>query len=145
MTLDEVYILAEQSGIVVFNEKLPITKCLSVMDFDGNCAVGIDESQFKTQSELKVGLAHDIAHCLTGSFYNRYSPYDVRERHENKANKKATYLLINLNDLIDAFNDPWNSVYDLAERFNVTEPFMRKALSIYEQEIKNTLTNEGAE
>ena len=135
MELEALYTLAENETVTVCEKRLEYSKCFSVMDCDGDCSIAIDGSQFNTVAEEKAALAHDLGHCMTGSFYNRYSPYDIKSRHERRASKKAAYLLVPLDELADAVQSPWNSVYDLSERFGVPEGFMRKTLEIYENEL----------
>jgi Zn-dependent peptidase ImmA (M78 family) len=136
MELNYLYDIAEENNIAVCERRLSATKCFSIMDTDGDCAIAIDTEKLCTKAEEKVAIGHDVGHCLTGSFYNRYSPFDERKKYENQANKKAAYMLIPLDELISAFDSPWNSVYDLAEHFGVTEDFMRETLKIYENDIR---------
>ena len=55
-------------------------------------------TQFPTREEryqMMCGLfAHELGHCETGSFYNRYAKLDVRQQHENRADKWAIRRLV---------------------------------------------------
>ena len=59
------------------------------MDDAGKCYIGIDESVMDGDALERVHMGHELRHCVTGSFYNRYTPYDLRQRHENRADKWA--------------------------------------------------------
>ena len=74
---------------------------------------------------------HRLGHCLTGSFYNRYTPYDVRRRHENRADKWAVRSLIPAPELDEAIASGHTQMWELAEHFGVTEEFMRKAVCLH--------------
>ena len=48
-------------------------------------------------------------------------------------------MLVPLDELIAAFENPWNSVWDLAEYFGVSEAFMCHVLEIYENELRGII------
>ena len=56
---------------------------------------------------------------------------DSRQRHENQANRWAIRTLIPVDDLDEAVAEGCTEVWELAERFGVTEEFMRKAVCLY--------------
>ena len=72
---------AEARRIPLFLRALPQTGSLSLLSPSGQCYIALDPSLSDTQQ--RVRLAHELGHCETGSFYNRYSPYDLRERCEH--------------------------------------------------------------
>ena len=105
---------------------------------DGHCVIAIDPSKLRSAAEHKVKLAHELGHCERGAFYNPASPWDIRQRHENKANKWAIQKLIPEDELQAAVADGCTEVWDLAERFGVTEDFMRKAICWYRYGSRDT-------
>ena len=82
-------------------------------------------------AQERVHLGHEMGHCLTGSFYNIYAAIDCRQRHENRADKWAIQALIPVDALDDAIADGCCEIWELADRFGVTEDFIRKALCLY--------------
>ena len=76
-------------------------------------------------------LAHELGHCVTGSFYNRYAALDVRRRHENRADKWAVKKLLTAEALDEAVAEGYTEMWELAERFGVTQEFMEKAVCWY--------------
>jgi Zn-dependent peptidase ImmA (M78 family) len=141
MDLNKLYELADSEGIEIDDFPMCAIGAQSQMLLDGSCFIALDSRQFRTQAEENVALGHEVGHCLTGSFYNRYSLFDVRAQYERRANKKAAYLLVPLDALIAALEGPWDSVFDLAEHFGVTEDFMRKTLEIYENDLREMSEN----
>ena len=63
-----------------------------------------------------------------------YSPYDIIEKHEYKANKWAAHRLIPPDELAQALRDGYTEPWQLAEHFGVTDTFIKKALRIYQNE-----------
>jgi hypothetical protein len=131
MNVLDLYTLAEQQNIEVIETSLPENGSLSLMDEQGNCYIGIDQSVMDGDALELVHMGHELGHCLTGSFYNRYSPFDLRRRHENRADKWAILQLVTEDALDEAVADGCCEIWNLAERFGVTEQFMKKAVCYY--------------
>lgn len=131
MELRQLYELAEQENIPICPFALPQTGSMSVMDDRGCCFIGMDPSLQDGGTSERVHLSHELGHCLTGSFYNIYAAADCRQRHENRANKWAIQKLIPVDDLDDAIATGCTEVWELAERFQVTEDFIRKTVCWY--------------
>lgn len=105
---------------------------LSVMEVaDGKCYIALDPLRFQSEAdELCKGL-HEIGHCDTGAFYNEHAACDVRQKHENTADKRAIELRLSPDDLDEAAAKGYTEIWSLAEYFGVTEDFMRKAVCWY--------------
>lgn len=130
-TLQEFYHIANQENIVVDHFALSKREALSIMDLDGECFIAIDPHRLSGETDERNKLAHELGHCVTGSFYNQYSDYDCRQFHENRADKWAIQKLIPVEELDDAVADGYTEIWDLAERFGVTEDFIRKTVCYY--------------
>lgn len=76
-------------------------------------------------------VAHEIGHCETLSFYNTYSPLEIRGKQERKADRWAVARLVPVRELTEALMNGIKEIWDLAEHFNVTEEFMIKAIEIH--------------
>ena len=124
------YSLAERRGIPVIAFSLPVTASMCVQDGD-KCYIGIDEHLLKREKDRKTHLAHELGHCETGSFYNRYAAMDIREKHENRADKWAIKRLIPEQELDRAVAEGYTNIWALAEYFQVSEEFMKKAVCWY--------------
>ena len=131
MELTQLYQLAEQENIPVLPYRLPLTGSMSVMDDAGHCYVGMDPSLRDGGVTERVHLSHELGHCITGSFYNIHAAVDCRQRHENRANKWAIQTLIPVEALDDAIAGGCTEIWELAERFQVTEEFIRKTVCWY--------------
>ena len=132
MELRQLYDLAEQENIPICRFPLPQTGSLSVMDdATGRCYIAMDPDIRDGGASERVHLSHELGHCITGSFYSRYTAVDCRQRHENRANKWAVQALIPVDDLDDAIAEGCTEVWELADRFQVTEDFIRKTVCWY--------------
>lgn len=131
MEVQALYDFAEQQNIGVLQFPMRENGSMSVMMDDGTCYIGVDESIQDGNVQERVHLSHELGHCMTGSFYNIYAAIDNRQRHENKADKWAIKKLIPLDDLDNAVADGYTEIWELAERFGVTDEFMQKAVCYY--------------
>lgn len=125
------YEIANEQNIEVLEYSMPANESMSVVDDDGQCYIGMDPNARDGSIQERVHLAHELGHCVTGSFYNRYSGFDCRQRHENRADKWAIRQLITEDDFDQAVAEGHTEVWDLAELFGVTEQFMKKAICLY--------------
>lgn len=126
----DLYAYAERRNIDVDWVPMRRATSLSVPLGDGY-AIALDPWKLGTLAQETVCLAHELGHCETGSFYNRFAKLDVRQRHENRADKWAIRRLVPEDDLDAAMADGCDTIPALADRFGVTEPFMAKAVCWY--------------
>ena len=98
-------------------------------------AIAIDLKKMSDLYDFRCHLAHELGHCITNSFYNQYIKYDLKEKREYKANKWAIKTLIPFDSLSDALYSGIDSVWELAEYFEVTEDFIYKALELYQEQL----------
>ena len=130
-TLLDLYEYAEDQGIDVDWVPLEQATSLSIPLPDGTCYIAVDPWCLRTLADEKTKLAHELGHCETGSFYNRYAKLDLRQKHENRADKWAIRQLVPEDTLDQAVADGYTDLPSLAEHFCVTVPFMRKAVCWY--------------
>ncbi|MEF2837585.1 MAG: ImmA/IrrE family metallo-endopeptidase [Oscillospiraceae bacterium] len=131
MQIQNLYDLARQQNIEVLSYPMRENGSMSVMLDDGKCFIGMDDGIRDGGARERVHLSHELGHCVTGSFYNIHAAVDYRQRHENRANKWAIQALIPVEELDDAIAEGCTEVWELAERFQVTEDFIRKAVCFY--------------
>ena len=130
---------AERRQVLVLYCRLPLTGALSCMDSQGRCSIGIDPCQLTGETDERLKLAHELGHCATGAFYNRYSPLDSRERHELRARRWALEALVPESSLRAAIKARLLP-HEMQELFGVDEETIRLAL----QRHRELLEQEGA-
>ena len=131
MEICALYDLAQPQNIEVIPFPMPENGSMSVMDEEGTCVIGMDESVRDGGIQERVHLSHELGHCVTGSFYNIHAAIDCRQRHENRADKWSIQALIPVEELDDAIAEGHTQLWDLADHFGVTEALMKKAVCYY--------------
>ena len=131
IALSKLYQIADEENIEVDCFDLKKREAISMMDDEGFCYIAINPYKLHSENDERMKLAHELGHCVTGSFYNSHAAVDCRQRHENRADKWAILHLIPESALYDAIADGCTTVYELSERFGVTESFMKKAVCYY--------------
>ena len=127
----DLYGLAEEHGTEIYWFDLGTAESLSLPLEDGSCAIAMDPWRMPTLADEKCKLGHELGHCETGAFYNRYAARDLRQKHELHANRWAYEKLVPEDELIEAYRQGYREPWELAEYFDVTEPFLRDALEYY--------------
>lgn len=127
MTLEGLYGYGESRGIEIDEYKM--RELVSASYREG--WIAIDTSKCETRAEEKATLAHEIGHCVTGSFYNIHSSYDIKSKHERTADVFAYKLLVPKEELTAAVTGGLTTVWELAEFFEVPCDFMFKAVSYW--------------
>ena len=130
MEKETLYSIAENHKIKVDRFCLSANKSIS-LNIQDHLFVALDNNIYG--ADEKVCLAHELGHCETLSFYNIYSPLDVRGKHERRADIWAINKLVPRQQLEYAIKQGYRSLYDLAEFFGVTTVFMRKAIEYHNQ------------
>lgn len=120
----------KDDGISLFTWDIGDEKA-TTLEMNGKYAIFMDFDNIATRAEEVVIAAHEGGHCATGATHKVCSPYDLVEKHENKAWKWAIKKLVPHEDLISAVGHGITELWELADYFQVTEPFMRKAVEYY--------------
>ncbi len=128
MKTNELYRIAERDGITVDRFSLDKNKSVSLC-IDSRLFVGLDGKL--GGADERVCLAHELGHCETMSFYNLYSPFDVRGKHERRADIWAIKKLIPKSKFFWALKHGYGDIYSLAEYFGVTPEFAKKTAEYY--------------
>lgn len=127
----ELYAFAENHDIDIDWLPLSASTSLSMPFTDGSYGIAIDPWKVDTLELETVLLAHELGHCITGAFYNRWAARDVREKHECKAWRWAYKKLVPKDELEEMVAAGFTDTWDLAEHFNVPDDFLIKAIDYY--------------
>lgn len=123
----------QREGILVFEYTQRESKAVTVGNSSGY-GIFLDSTRFETAAEELSVLAHEFGHCATGATHAVGSPLDLIEKHEYKADKWAAHRLLPPDKLREAADAGVTETWELAERFGVTEAFVRRTLYIYQCE-----------
>ena len=130
ITLNNLYDIAEENDISVYDFELNPIKSMSVPG-----AIGMDTKQIEDSREEKARLAHELGHCMRGAFYTGISPLELREQHEYRADKWVIQNLVPFDKLLNALKQGITEIWSLAEYFDITEDYIKKALTLYEEKL----------
>ena len=122
---------AAEHNIEVDHIPLFSLDALSVEYDAGRCAIAIDPTRIESHADENTKIAHELGHCIYGSFYSRLTPLYTREKHEYKANVWAAKFLVPWDELREAVRNGITEPWELAEYFSVTEAFINLALEYY--------------
>ena len=117
MRTTDLYVFAEERRIDIVWFSMNSAESLSIRFNNGICAIAIDPWKTHTVAEENVRLAHELGHCETGSFYNLYSPCDIQQKHENRADRWAIRKLIPKDELEAAVSSGCTEPWELADFF----------------------------
>ncbi|MCI5500026.1 MAG: ImmA/IrrE family metallo-endopeptidase [Clostridiales bacterium] len=123
----ELYQDAQREDIPIIALDIPENGSMCVQG-DLRCYIGVDYNVLEDEASKRVHLAHELGHCITGSFYNIWAARDVRQKHELRADKWAIERMIPVEALDQAVAEGYTDIWALADYFGVTEEFMRKAV-----------------
>lgn len=126
----ELYRIAKSSDIPIIMLDIPENGSMCLQT-EQRCYIGMDHSVLDSEASRRVHLGHELGHCKTGAFYNIYAARDVRQKHENRADKWAIKKLVPKDELDKAIDAGYTEIWSLAEYFDVTEDFMKKAVCWY--------------
>ncbi len=131
MEYTNLYNIAEESGIRI--DEFELCAALPAMSIKcgKNYAIAIDTSQLTTLPHRKTALAHELGHCMTDAFYNERNILDLYSRQEYRADKWAIKKLLPKSEVERAIKGGCHEVWELAEKFDVTEQLIRKAIWLY--------------
>ena len=125
MKLEELYETADENSIDIYY--YPLCHMVSVSMPN---VVAIDVDNIDTIAEEKECLAHELGHCMTGSFYT-IDTLETRGRMEARANRWAVKKLLPFSELNEAVISGIYETWDLAEYFELPESFIKTALDYY--------------
>lgn len=132
-TLRSLYEFAERNQIEISEFQMERSESLSMPLGDIYC-IAIDPTKLRSNVDRKVKVAHELGHCATNSFYNKYAACDIRGKHEERASRWAIKKLIPKDELIKAVSNGYIELWELAEFFDVTCEFMEKAIQYYKMQ-----------
>jgi hypothetical protein len=127
MTLDDLYARAAGDGVSVYDFRMRETRAMSLPS--GH--VALDRRRLGGSRAEKAALAHELGHVERGAFYNVLTPLETRERCEYKANKRSFEILVPRAELRAVMESGMTEPYELAEYFDVPEPFICRCLDYY--------------
>lgn len=135
MTLERLFQLAAELNIDVDVRELHGE--LTAVSFPAaavggeRCAIAIDYTKLPDKRERMQVLAHELGHCITGTFYRNGDSEARKAACERAADAWAYKALVPIGVLTTAVESGCTSVEQLARYFGVTETFLERAVAYY--------------
>lgn len=121
--------IAERNGVEILRFAFPLVDSMST-EISGRCYIGLDCSRSRTTAEEQACIGHELGHCLYGGFYTRQTPFDIVERHEDRADHWYIRQAIPRKTLFDLLRKGYDA-WEIAERLDTTEEYVRRAYYYY--------------
>ena len=128
--LSTIYSDLEAREIKLFTQDIGFADAATI-EAKGKYGIFLDLSCFESIPKYKETLIHELGHCATGCTQRVSSPLDLIEKHEYKANRWAIEQYIPFDELETAIRQGYTERWQLAEYFDLPEPFIQKALHYY--------------
>lgn len=132
--LNRLYNIAEKRGYEIINYDLTALKQKGMIVKLGHItSLLVDEKEIETTAEKKTIIAHEVGHAETNALHRLNSNPQEIKKCEYKATKWAVEELVPISEYLKALKNGLVEVWQLAEYFDVTEDFIRKAHYIYKK------------
>lgn len=118
------------SGIAFYTWDMRGEKA-ATLRVDEKYGIFMDFESIDGQIEELAVLAHEGGHAMTGATHKVYSPFDLVQKHEYKANKWAVQKAVSAEELDDAIACGYTDIWSLSEKFGLPVDFMRMVVSWY--------------
>ena len=133
--LVDVYEKIQNEKIEVFTRSMKPCDAATV-EVEGEYGIFIDRKKITNKQDEFMALSHEYGHCKSGATHKLYSPYQMVEQHEYRANRAAVYEFLPLDTIVSAFENGDTEFWQLSEHLDVPESFVRMAVDIYRREGK---------
>lgn len=134
---EEILADIEQDDDIMFFETKSKKQPAKSMRMGQDCAIFFNESAFETDADRFTGLVHEDGHCISGAFYGVNTPFETKERCEQRAWRRGIQKYLPFDDLMDAFEacKTVDGVIldDLAKYLSMPTDFVTRAIELYGQ------------
>lgn len=117
---------ADTNGITVDYLALPSCGSLSLPGH-----IALDHQYMIESPERTVRLAHELGHCLTGTFHAFGADALTVARCERRADKWAVTHMVTPDEIKAAVRSGCDSLWAIADHIGITPEYAEKAISLY--------------
>lgn len=120
-----------KNNIKKFYYNLPEGRKGVSIEYEKEYGIFIDKSQIEDRDEEFCVTVHEYGHCASGATHKVYSKFDLIEKHEYKANRKAIMDFLPLRKLQKAFDADCREIWQIAEFFDLPYKFVEMSINYY--------------
>lgn len=132
--LSKVYSKICELGVVLIGTNNDIKA--ATIEYQDNYGIFLNYNNFINSAEEFRVLSHEYGHCKTGATHKVYSPYQLIEQHEYRANRAAVLEFLPFGKLLDAAENGCTEVWQIAEYLDMPNEFVTLAINVYKGEGK---------
>lgn len=130
MENSDLYDKMEKENIHYINHQLLFTRG-AIAHCKDLTAIVVDDKQVKSQVSENTVLLEELGHYMAGAYYRTNSPYELIEKMEHKADKKAWEEFFPYEEIKELMKKGLTTATQLAEYYNVEAPYMARCLNYY--------------
>lgn len=126
----ELYKMMEDENINYINHDLFSTSGM-IAHYEDITAIIVDDKKVKGQVAENTVLIQELGHYMSGAYYRTNSPYELIEKMEHKADKKAWEEFFPYEEIKELMKKGLTTVTQLAEYYDVEAPYMARCINYY--------------
>lgn len=130
MENSNLYNKMEKENINYINHPLLFTRG-AIAHCNDLTAIVVDDNQVKSQVSENTVLIQELGHYMAGAYYRTNSPYELIEKMEHKADKKAWEEFFPYDEIKALMKKGLTTATQLAEYYNVEASYMARCLNYY--------------
>lgn len=130
MKISTLYNKINDENINYINASLISTRG-AIVHYNNITAIILDNKQVKNYTSENTVLIQEFGHYLSGAYYHTNSQYDLIDKQEHKADKKAWNEFFPYGKIKSLMNNGYTTATAIAEYFEVEVPYMAKCLNYY--------------
>ena len=102
-----------------------------ITHYEDVTAIIVDEEKASTQVTKNTVLIQELGHYMAGAYYRTNSPYELIDKMEHKADKKAWEEFFPYEEIKELMKKGYTTVTQLAEYYDVEAPYMARCINYY--------------
>lgn len=130
METSALYDRIEEENINYVNAKLLFSRG-AIAHCDNLTAIVVDDKQVKSQVSENTVLIQELGHYMAGAYYHTNSQYELIDKMEHKADKKAWEKFFPYEEIKKLMKRGLTTITQLAEYYNVEAPYMARCVNYY--------------
>lgn len=133
MNLEKLYDLAEKEDVKIYDFYFDEDINGMYLNYNKLNAIALNYKVINNSQEEKCILSEELGHYYMDATYPASTKDKILiDKQEYKAKKWSYYILIPFEKLKSAISNGIDTLYSLAEYFEVTEEYMKNAINFYQ-------------
>lgn len=130
--LEKLYDIVDKEKINVFDTKWS-SALARIFEIDDNYIIALARNNIQNSMQEREVIAEELGHYYCNALYYLNDSATQKSKCEYRAKKWAYSILVPLQTLKDKISEGLNSIYDLADFFEVEPEYMNSCLHFYNE------------